>query len=88
MRTEHHILDLKLVISSIEEIRDRLMTECREDGAGWTPEQVGKWEGAFKAVRGILHDELHPLLDAWERGIAFSRAAEDLLAAEANQESP
>lgn len=76
---EHFIADLELAVANIEDIRDRLLAEIREHGSDFTPEQEAKWEGAFKLVRGVLADELHPCLRAWKEGGVYSRKSEVLL---------
>lgn len=75
------LADLAMVITNLEEIRDRLIAECQEHGADYTPKQEGKFEGAFLMVRGILADELYRMQAAYEGGGAFSRKGEEILAA-------
>jgi len=82
MQPEHFITDLELVVQRVNELRQRLIQEIQEHGEEWTPEQEAKWEGAFKAVFGILSDELHPCLRSWKGGHPYSRRSELLQAGE------
>lgn len=75
------IADLEMVVSNLQDVMQKLLVECQEHGGEFTPRQEGKWEGAFLMVRGVLSDELHPMLKAWQQGGSFSRKGEEILAA-------
>lgn len=85
---ETFIADLELAVANIEAVQARLMAEIREHGSEFTPEQEAKWEGAFTMVRGMLADELHPMLRAWKDGGVFSRKSELILAGEDVSDRP
>ncbi len=78
-----NILDLEMVVENLADRWEKLRLECVEHGAKFTPKQEGKWEGAFVALRGVLVDELRPMLENWQKGEAWSRKGEELLAEEA-----
>jgi hypothetical protein len=71
--------DLEMVVANLEGVFQKLVAECQEHGASFTQRQEGKWEGGFVAIRGVLVDELRPMLAAWQKGEAFSRKGEKIL---------
>lgn len=73
------IADLEMVVEHLRSLQEKLRKECEEHGAEFTPRQEGKWEGGFVMVRGILRDELEPMLEAWKQGSQFSRKGEQLM---------
>ena len=73
------LADLELAVANIEAIQRRLLAEIQEHGTKFTPVQEAKWEGAFTLVRGVLSDELHPMLRAWQDGGVSSRKSELIL---------
>ena len=75
------IADLEMVVDHLRELHQGLLKENREHGGEFTPKQEGKWEGGFVTVRGILVDELDPMLRAWQQGGQFSRKGEAIMAA-------
>lgn len=76
------IADLELAVERVQGIMDNLRKECEEHGADFTPEQEGKWTGAFMMARGILADELRPMLKAWKDGHQSSRKGEQIMGRE------
>lgn len=77
--SEAHLNDLRETVERVRGHFQRLHAECVEHGADWTPEQTARWEGSFTAIRGLLMDELNPLLDAWEGGHPQWRSTEKML---------
>lgn len=73
------LADLELAVSNLEEVRAKLLAECQEHGAEFTKEQEAKWEGGFMMLRGILGDELRPMLRAWKEGAQSSRKGEQIM---------
>ncbi len=72
------VADLEMTIGDVEEIRARLLAECQEHGAKYTPRQEGKFEGGFTMVRALLVDHLSGMLQAWLEGGHFSRKGEKI----------
>lgn len=77
------IADLEMVLTNLEALHAKLLADCQEHGAAFTPRQEGKWEGGFIMIRGVLVDELRPMLKAWKEGGAYSRRGEQILGREA-----
>jgi len=73
------VADLEMVVERLRDLFGRLREECELHGASFTPKQEGKWEGGFLAIRGVLVDELGPMLATWKRGEPFSRKGEEIL---------
>jgi hypothetical protein len=72
--TKHCIMDLEMVVDRVDTLFQNCRAACPPDDA--PAEQVARWEGAFMTLRGLLTEELQPLLAAWRAGESYSHAAE------------
>jgi len=75
---EAFVADLEMVVDNITERWNRLKADCTERGSKFTPEEEARWEAAFLTLRGVLVDELNPMLRTWKEGYQFSRKGEKL----------
>lgn len=85
--SEAYVADLEMVVGRVRALHDKLRDECREHGSKFTPEQEARWEGSFLLVRGILVDELEPMLRNWKEGQPYSRKSEKMIEALNNPEN-
>jgi len=79
-RSEPHLNDLR---ETVERIRE-LFRKCREacPPADADPQKIARWEGSFMALRGLLVEELNPLLENWEQDEPMWRSTEKMLGRE------
>lgn len=80
MAPEHHVNDLRETVERVRRIFNDCKAGCPDPDAD--PEAIAKWEGSFMALRGLLLEELNPLLESWERGEPHWRSTEQMLAGE------
>ncbi len=73
---EVYVADLEMVVDDIQNLFEKLKGECRVHGDKFTPVEEARWDGTFKAVRGVLMDALVPLLSNWKEGQPYSRIGE------------
>lgn len=76
---EAFIADLEMVRDRLQGIADKLIADCKANGDEYTDEEAAKFDGGFMMVRGVLMDELNPMLDCWKDGAQFSRKGEQLM---------
>lgn len=78
--SDPHLNDLR---ETVERVRE-LFVKCREacPPPEGDPAVEARWEGAFMTLRGLLMEELNPLLDAWEEGHPLWRSTEKMLGGE------
>lgn len=76
--TNAHQADLQMIVDQLADTLQRNLEDCRKNGAGWTPVQEARFEGAFMVLQGVLRDNLVPCLDAWKAVHAYSREGERL----------
>lgn len=81
MKSEPHILDLAMVRRRLRDSLDTMRDELAKAPAG--SQRAARLEGAFMTLRGVLADEIEPMLEGWREGIPQSRAAERLVNGEA-----
>lgn len=77
MKPEHHVNDLRETVRRVRELFEQCKGACPPVDA--PPEVIAGWEGAFMAFRGVLLEELLPLLDAWEKDEPHWRTTELML---------
>jgi hypothetical protein len=73
------IADLEMVVGNLRKIREDLLRTCKEHGHTFDKRQEGRWDGSFTMVRGILADELGPMLHAWKAGHQYSRQGDEIM---------
>lgn len=71
--------DLKMVVENVRATHAKLLEQVREPGPR-SERDDGKLEGAFLMARGLLLDELLPMLQAWENREQFSQVAVERMA--------
>lgn len=75
---EAFIADLQMVVDHVRESLQKLRMHCELHGKDYSPVEEARWEGSFLALRGVLSDELKPMLRCWEQGYHFSRVGEEI----------
>ena len=74
-----YVADLEMVVDNLRDRFEKVKGECRVHGDKFTPEQEAKWEGVFMTLRGVLIDELVPMLSNWKEGQPQSRVGEKII---------
>ena len=74
-----YVADLEMVVDNLRDRFEKVKGECRVHGDKFTPVQEAKWEGVFTTLRGVLIDELVPMLSNWKEGQPRSRAGEKII---------
>jgi len=80
MSPEHHVNDYRETVERVRRLFDQCKAAC--PAADADPVEVARWEGAFMALRGLLTEELSPMLESWERGEPHWRSTEQMIAGE------
>jgi hypothetical protein len=65
-----------MVVEILQQRHAKLIADCREHGAAWSPVQEATWDGMMTVYRNILVHELEPMLALWKRGDQSSQEGE------------